>query len=45
MVKKNMNEGQKGVEKNQRKNIRTLQAFVDIGNFWAIGKYTSLRLA
>jgi hypothetical protein len=25
MVKKNMNEGKKGAEKNQRKNIRTQQ--------------------
>jgi hypothetical protein len=28
MVKKNMNEGKKGAEKNQRKNIRT-QHFLD----------------
>jgi hypothetical protein len=28
MVKKNMNEGKKGAEKNQRKNIRTQQDFI-----------------
>jgi len=30
MVKKNMNEGKKGAEKNQRKNIRTQQFCVQI---------------
>jgi len=33
MVKKNMNEGKKGIEKNQRKNIRTLHKILKAKTF------------